>query len=128
MLEYSDYEKILRKGKRVDWYDTQVPVDLLTPAVKAMASQIVEQINIYEGVDDNSKKNYISTLWLNIRNLPYTMNGDFYLIKKREIEEKIKKDTKTKPKKEEVRINEVKKVTKNSSLIFGNKTKKTKDI
>lgn len=128
MLEYSDYEKILRKGKRVDWYDTQVPVDLLTPAVKAMASQIVEQINIYEGVDDNSKKNYISTLWLNIRNLPYTMNGDFYLIKKREIEEKIKKDTKTKPKKEEVRTNEVKKVTKNSSLIFGNKTKKTKVI
>ena len=128
MLEYSDYEKILRKGKRVDWYDTQVPVDLLTPAVKAMAIQIVEQINIYEGVDDNSKKNYISTLWLNIRNLPYTMNGDFYLIKKREIEEKIKKDTKTKPKKEEVRTNEVKKVTKNSSLIFGNKTKKTKVI
>lgn len=128
MLQYSDYEKILRKGKRVDWYDTQVPVDLITPAVKAMASQIVEQINIYEGVDDNSKKNYISTLWLNIRNLPYTMNGDFYLIKKREIEEKIKKDTKTKPKKEEVRINEVKKVTKNSSLIFGNKTKKTKVI
>jgi hypothetical protein len=128
MLQYSDYEKILRKGKRVDWYDTQVPVDLITPAVKAMASQIVEQINIYEGVDDNSKKNYISTLWLNIRNLPYTMNGDFYLIKKREIEEKIKKDTKTKPKKEEVRTNEVKKVTKNSSLIFGNKTKKTKVI
>lgn len=128
MLQYSDYEKILRKGKRVDWYDTQVPVDLITPAVKAMASQIVGQINIYEGVDDNSKKNYISTLWLNIRNLPYTMNGDFYLIKKREIEEKIKKDTKTKPKKEEVRTNEVKKVTKNSSLIFGNKTKKTKVI
>lgn len=128
MLQYSDYEKILRKGKKVDWYDTQVPEDLLTPAVKALVNQIIEQINIYEGVDDKPKKDYISTLWLNVRNLPYTMNGDFYLIKKREIEEKIKKDTKTKPKKEEVRTNEVKKVTKNSSLIFGNKTKKTKVI
>lgn len=128
MLQYSDYEKILRKGKKVDWYDTQVPEDLLTPSVKAVANQIVEQINKYEGVDSKPKKDYISNLWLNVRNLPYTMNGDFYLIKKKEIEEKILKDTKTKPKKEEVRTTEVTKTTKNSSLIFGNKTKKTKVI
>ena len=49
------------------------------------------------------------------------MNGDFYLIKKKEIESK--KDKKVKPKVEEVSIQEPRK-TKNSSLIFGNKTNK----
>lgn len=121
---YNEYEKILTKGKRVDWYDTQVPEKLLTDLVKAMANQIVEQINKYEGVDSGPKKEYICNLWLNIKNLPYTMNGDFYLIKKKEIESNQKK---VKPKIENKSTKEpkeeVKKVTKNSSLIFGNKNK-----
>lgn len=121
---YSEYEKILTKGKRVDWYDTQVPEKLLTDLVKAMANQIVEQINKYEGVDSGSKKEYICNLWSNIRNLPYTMNGDFYLIKKKEIEsnqKKVKPKIESKSTKEPKE--ETKKVTKNSSLIFGNKNK-----
>ena len=89
-----------------------------------MANQLVEQINKLEGgVDRPNKSNYILSLWANVRDLPYKMNGDFYLIKKREIEEKIKNE-KPKPKKERIsKVQEVSKtkVTKNSSLIFGNK-------
>lgn len=118
---YSEYEKILTKGKRVDWYDTKVPVALLTDVVKYMANQIVEQINKYEGVDFNHKKEYICNLWDNVKLLPYKLNGDFYLIKKKEIESK--KDKKVKPKVEEVSIQEPRR-TKNSNLIFGNKTNK----
>lgn len=117
---YNEYEKILTKGKRVDWYDTDVPEKLITDTIKAVANQIMEQINKYESVDSTSKKDYIYNLWSNIRNLPYTMNGDFYLIKKKEIESNQKK---VKPKvKEEPNVG-VKRVTKNSSLIFKNKTK-----
>jgi hypothetical protein len=121
---YNEYEKILTKGKRIDWYDTQVPEKLITDVVKAMANQIVEQINKYEGVDSTQKKEYICNLWLNVKNLPYTMNGDFYLIKKKEIEgsqKKVKPKVESKSTKEPKE--ETKKVTKNSSLIFGNKTK-----
>jgi hypothetical protein len=114
---YNEYEKILTKGKRVEWYDTEVPEKLLTDVVKNMANQIVEQINKYEGgVDSNHKKDYIYTLWDNVRLLPYKLNGDFYLIKKKEIEEKSKK---VKPKTEKVSTIEQKKTTKNSNLIFG---------
>lgn len=119
---YNEYEKILTKGKRVDWYDTQVPEKLITDVVRFTANQIVEQINKYEGVDSTSKKDYICNLWTNVRNLPYTMNGDFYLIKKREIESNQKK---VKPKPSVgVTKEETKKETKNSKLIFGNKTNK----
>lgn len=127
MIEYSEYEKILRKNKRIEWYETLVPEKLITPSVKAMANQIVEQINKYEGgVDGSGKSNYILSLWENVRNLPYTMNGDFYLIKKREIEEKIKNEEKKKPKSKKERISKIQtepktKQTKNSNLIFGNK-------
>jgi len=115
-MTYKEYEKILTKGKKVDWYDTKVPEKLLTNAVKAVANQMVEQINKFSSVDSTVKKDYICNLWDNVRNLPYTMNGDFYLIKKKEIENNQKK---SKPKVEEKSI----KVTKNSSLIFGSKTK-----
>jgi len=121
MLQYKEYEEILRKDKRVDWYDTQVPLKLLTPIVKAVAEQIISQINIYKGVDSMSKNSYIETLWANIRNLPYKLNGDCYLHKKKEIELKIESEKKTKPKKEKVSTTETKKITKNSQLIFGNK-------
>lgn len=119
---YSEYEKILTKGKRVDWYGDQVPEKLITKAVIYSANQIIEQIDKYEGVDSKSNNNYICCLWENVKMLPYKMNGDFYLIKKREIEEKNK--NKPKPKKDVSKEpKESKKVTKNSSLIFGNKNK-----
>ena len=123
MLSYKEYEQILRRGKRVDWYGIDVPEKLVAPGVKAVAEQIIEQINIYKGVDSDKKNNYIETLWANIKDLPYKLNGDCYLLKKKEIEEKIDIEGKTKPKKEKISTTEIKKVTKNSSLIFGNKTK-----
>lgn len=129
MLEYSEYEKIIKKSKRIDWYETEVPEDLITPSVIYSANQIVEQINKYEGVDAKKNKDYIVVLWANVRHLPYTLNGDFYLLKKKEIENGIIK----KPKKdvvkeeikeevkEEIKSKEDKRVTKNSKLIFKNK-------
>jgi hypothetical protein len=122
MLQYSEYEKIIKKGKRVDWYETEVPEALITPSVIYSANQILEQINKYEGVDAKKHKDYIVSLWANIKRLPYTLNGDCYLIKKKEIEDGMVK----KPKKEiiveeEVKLKEDKRVTKNSKLIFKNK-------
>lgn len=119
MLSYSEYEKILRKGKKVDWYDTIVPEELLTPTVKYVANQIIEQINKYEGVDSSKNNTYILNLWANVKDLPYTLNGDFYLIKKKEIEDKIKKEGKKKPEIPKPSINGNQKGTKNSKLIFG---------
>jgi hypothetical protein len=109
---YEKYEKILKHSERVDWYETEVPRELLTPLVINVASNIIEQINRYDdsGVDNKPKKDYIESLWENVRNLPYTLNGDFYLKKKIEIEGKVK------PKK----VKDVK-TTKNSQRIFGNK-------
>jgi len=67
---YSEYEKILLKCKKIDWYDTEVPENLINEQVKMMANQIVEQINKYEGVDSTLKKDYICKHWSNVRNLP----------------------------------------------------------
>ena len=125
MLQYSEYEKIIKKGKRVDWYETEVPEALITPSVISVANQIVEQINKYEGVDAKKNKDYIGVLWANVRRLPYKLNGDCYLLKKKEIEDgMIKKPIKEVVKeevKEEVKSKEDKRVTKNSKLIFKNK-------
>ena len=118
---HADYEKILTKGKKVEWYDTLVPEKLITKLVTEMANQITEQINKLNSVDSNKNKDYINVLMTSIKDLPYKMNGDFYLIKKREIESKvkIKKSNIVSPIKEEST-----KKTKNSSLIFGSKTNK----
>ena len=122
---FEEYERIITKGKKVDWHGTEVPEDLLTPIVLAYTANIIETINKYESmaVDKSPKNPYIYTLWSNIIESPYRLNGDFYLMKKREIEEKMKhKPVKTR--KKEVSVEEevvVKRQTKNSSLIFGNK-------
>lgn len=116
---YGEYEKILIKGKKVDWYGEQVPEELITKAVIYSANQIVEQIDKCKSIDSKQNNVYIRNLWENVKLLPYKMNGDFYLIKKKKIEEKNKVKPKIKKEKEP----ENKKVTKNSSLIFGNKTK-----
>lgn len=121
-MTYIEYEKILTKGKKVDWYGVEVPEKLITDLVTIKANQIIDQINKYEGIDFKSNKEYIDKLWSNVQILPYRMNGDFYLIKKRIIEEngKVKKEKVKKPPKEDVVVDKGKK-TKNSSLIFGNK-------
>ena len=88
--------------------------------------------NLHKEIDDLKSKllntrgsgfdkmeHYIKALENNLKNLPYSLNGDCYLKKKKIIEQSIQekqpKQTKTSKKK-------VKK-TKNSNIIFGNKTK-----
>ena len=98
-----DYGIILKKGKKIDWYGTLVPEKLITPTVKKLAEQIEEQINKYEGVDAKNKKEYICLLWENIKNLPYKINGDFYLIKKHDLEKVKNKEPKQEVKEEPTR-------------------------
>lgn len=116
-MSNKEYENIIKNGQRIDWYGTEVPEELITPTVKVVAEQVIDQINKYESEGSRIKKEYIENLWINVKNLPYTLNGDFYLIKKKEIEDSLKTkkvSRKTKPKDES-------RVTKNSGLIFGNK-------
>ena len=54
-----------------------------------------------------------------LKNLPYKLNNDFFLIKKNKIEENLKQKPIKESKKEETTNS--KKPIKNSSLIFGNK-------
>jgi hypothetical protein len=120
-----EYENILIKGKKIDWHGVQVPEKLITSLVTIRANQIIEQINKYESIGFKSKNDYIEKLWLTIKNLPYSMNGDFYLIKKTTIEQN-QKDKKEKVKKtpKKIEVVEQPKKTKNSNLIFGKKTTK----
>jgi len=124
MLQNSEYEKIIKFGDKVDWYGSEVPESLLTPQVRVTTEQIIEQINKFEGVDRTKKNVYIEILWLKIKNLPYTLNGDVYLKKKKkfELEKENLKVIKTKSNKNVIKERKPR-VTKNSGLIFGNKKK-----
>lgn len=121
---FEEYEKIITKGKKTEWYGYEVPEDLLTPLVREITKNITDTIDKLESslVGKETKSPYLITLLDSIRDLPYKLNGDFYLIKKREIEDKMNqkmvKVSKTKATPKEVKV---KKQTKNSSLIFGNK-------
>ena len=99
----SEYEKIIKSSKRVDWYGVQVPEKLITQSVIDVAQDIIEGINKFESENETSKndtkKSYIKALWENIRTLPYRMNGDVYLKIKDSIETEDKKPkTPTPPK------------------------------
>ena len=136
------YEKILREGKKTDWYGVNVPSELISPAVKLITSNIFEEIDKLEstldelrGVGLDKRKKYIEALKKNIRNLPYTLNGDVYLKKKNRIEselelEKEKKGVVNTRKRKTVKKTTIDKkvvsnktTTKNSNLIFGKNKK-----
>jgi hypothetical protein len=105
-MEFSKYEKILRYGVKVEWYGVDVPVELLTVKIKLIGSNLANEIHLLEGTLSDLKgvmlekrKYYIDALKNNLKNLPYSLNNDFYLKKKKRIEESIeleKKDNKTK--------------------------------
>lgn len=126
------YEKILKEGKKTDWYGVEVPVELVTASISMAAENLSHELDKLESTVNELKGNsrekrlsYIETIKNNLRNLPYTLNGDFYLIKKKRIEseisesekkiKKIKKTTNTK------QTTSKKTATKNSDLIFGKK-------
>lgn len=132
-----DYEKIIKTGERVEWYGVQVPQELLTNAVREWCDPLIHQIHLLEGelsdlkgTEKEKRSNTIKTLWNKVKNAPYTLNGDVYLIKKKKyeseivvVEKKEKRTKKVKVKTTEVAKNTSLKKTKNSELIFGKKTK-----
>jgi|LakMenEpi03Aug12_release.lakeMendotaPanAssembly.Ray.scaffolds.fasta_scaffold20420_7 hypothetical protein len=130
-MEYAKYEKILKKGEKVDWYGVEVPEELLTSSVRFASENLSHELDKLEssldelkGSDLEKRKSYIKVLLRNLQNLPYVLNGDFYLKKKKSIESEIE-DTDKKIVKEKKKISKSsdKKVvrTKNNDLIFGKK-------
>jgi hypothetical protein len=130
-MEYAKYEKILKKGEKVDWYGVEVPEELLTSSVRFASENLSHELDKLEssldelkGSDLEKRKSYIKALLRNLQNLPYVLNGDFYLKKKKSIESEIE-DTDKKVVKEKKKISKSsdKKVvrTKNNDLIFGKK-------
>tara|TARA_B100001057_G_C22573780_1_gene842197 strand:- start:351 stop:728 length:378 start_codon:yes stop_codon:yes gene_type:complete len=125
-LDFRLYEKIIKEGEKIDWYGTEVPKDLINKKVIFISENLHKEIDDLKskllntrGTGFDKMEHYIKALENNLKNLPYSLNGDCYLKKKKNIEQSIQekqpKQTKTSKKK-------VKK-TKNSNIIFGNKTK-----
>jgi hypothetical protein len=135
LISEKQYEKIIKEGNRVDWYGDLVPEELITHQVRQMATMITENIDVMESDSElkgklkTKRADYIKKLWQNVRNLPYRLNGDFTLKKKKRIEsevevvEKKKKVKKTRKKTTKPKTKTSRSRTKNSELIFG-KTKK----
>ena len=134
-MRYEQYEKILKNGVKVDWYGSEVPEELITPLVKFAADGLSSEINKLEselndslGSSKEKKKAYINLLISNLQNLPYTLNGDAYLIKRDRIRQEM---LDSKPKTTKKRVTKTTKTvkttskttTKNSDLIFGKNKK-----
>lgn len=126
-MEFKVYEKIIKEGERVEWYGTEVPQKLITASVRLAAENLAHEIDKLESEigeektpKTQSKRGYIEVLKSNLKNLPYTFNGDVLLRKKQKIEEqmkpKVEKKSKTKS-----RTTKKSSSTKNSDLIFGKK-------
>lgn len=132
-MEYSRYEKIIKTNKKIDWYGSEVPEGLITPLVNFASeglsheiNKLEAELNDYSGVSKEKKKGYINALIHNLQNLPYTLNGDTYLIKKKKIvseisEEQPKKPTRVKRNTNKTQDTTSSTTTKNGSLIFGKK-------
>jgi hypothetical protein len=124
------YEKILKEGERVDWYGELVPKELINGKVIVWSDRLKSEIDKLEGelsdlkgTELEKRKGYLKALYKNLKDSPYSLNGDFYLIKKKridlEMEEESKKVKKTKVKETTKTVTK----TKNSDLIFGKKKK-----
>lgn len=87
-LTYAELEKIITEAPRIDWYGVLEPEPLCSLEVRYVALQIEGQINKLVAEDAKTTADYIEVLRGNIQRLPYTMNHDGYLIKKREIEKR----------------------------------------
>lgn len=126
------YEKILKEGEKRDWYGVEVPKDLINGSISMAGENLSHELDKLEstldelkGTSRDKRVSYIEVVRINLRSLPYRLNGDFYLMKKKRIEteilelEKNKKKTKKTTKSKEVTSK--KSSTKNSNLIFGKK-------
>lgn len=98
MISKEKYEKILREGNKVDWHGEMVPEELITKSVTLWCNMLIEELHILEGtlsdlkgVAKERRQHYVDGLWNNVRHAPYTLNGDVYMIKKKRIDEELKK-------------------------------------
>jgi len=134
MISEEKYKKIITQGERVDWYGVEVPLELLTPTVKFVSDNLLHEINKLEstlndlnGKSYDKRKAYIESLKTNLKNMPHTLNGDVYLIKKKRYETEINvKHNKGKTRKKTTTVKKVsssKTTTKNGNLIFGKNKK-----
>jgi hypothetical protein len=122
-----NYEEIILKGERVDWYGTQVPKDLITNKVLLASETLSHEIHLLEGElsdlrgkERETREVTINLLKKNLQNMPFVFNNDVYLVKKNRLEEQIiKKIDKTTTKKRKSTSKNTE--TKNSNLIFGKK-------
>lgn len=121
------YRKIIKKDKKVEWYGYMVPEGLLTNKVRMWANMVTNNINklesemdVLKGENKKKTKSYIDRLWFNVKNAPYTLNGDFTLTHLKSIESE-KPTIKTKETTKKV-VKTSK--SKNHDLIFGKKTNK----
>ena len=128
------YREIVKKGERIDWYGVMVPKDLITNLVSLWSSGLKIEIDKLEadlsdlkGVSLDKRKAYIKGLISNLQNAPYSLNGDVYLKKKKQIELELEEEKTEKVKKKVVKKKKVKTTitkksspkTRNSKLIFG---------
>jgi hypothetical protein len=133
-MDNSLYEKIIREDDKVDWYGTEVPQGLITSLVRFASEGLSHELDKLKssldelrGSDLEKRKNYIKAVERNLQTLPYTLNGDFYMKKRKRIESSIEEENKNKKpvkkSKETTKNNKVtsKKTTKNGDLIFGKK-------
>ena len=124
------YEKILKEGERVDWYGEQVPKELINGKVSIWSERLKHEIDKLEGelsdlrgTELEKRKGYLKSLYKNLKDSPYTLNGDFYLLKKKKIDLEIEEESKKGKKKKVKETTKSVSKTKNSDLIFGKKKK-----
>ena len=132
-MDFKLYKKIIIEGERIEWYGTEVPKDLVTKKVLFVSENLNKEIDDLKSKITNTRgsgfdkmEHYIKALENNLKNLPYSLNGDCYLKKKKMVEQSIeeKKPKPTKrPKRTSKKNTKKTKNTKNSNLIFGNKIK-----
>ena len=139
-MTFDEYKEEILNGEKMEWYGTMVPRKLVTNRVSTIANMIVESISKMEGELSDMRKgskeqikrqNYVDSIWLNIKHLPYTSNGlinDVYMkIRKQIIEEAEKEGKKTKPKVRKTRKPKVSTTTKPKDDTAKGKGKKTEE-
>jgi hypothetical protein len=139
-MTFDEYKEEILNGEKMEWYGTMVPRKLVTNRVSTIANMIVESISKMEGELSDMRKgskeqikrqNYVDSIWLNIKHLPYTSNGlinDVYMkIRKQIIEEAEKEGKKTKPKVRKTRKPKVSTTTKPKDDTVKGKGKKTEE-
>jgi len=99
-MDYDTYKKIIEKDNKVEWYGVEIPEGLITKKVKYSAGLLQEEINKLKselddrkGISKDKLKKYIEKLETNIKQYPYTLNGDTYQKKRKKIEEELSKKT-----------------------------------